>query len=64
MDDALNVITRVDKVQGAVIEFDQQILRGSAKIVEARVRVVTLRNERPVRPPRALIAALGSSNVP
>lgn len=55
MDDWLTVVTSYAGVRGALFEFDQKLLRGDKMLVEASVRVVTLRGERPVRPPRNLI---------
>ncbi len=55
MDDALTVTTLMAGARGAIIEFEQRIFRERQILVEAEVRVVTLRNERPVRPPRELM---------
>ncbi len=55
MDDELNIVTTFVGAKGAVLEFEQEILRAGARLVEARVRVVTLRGDHPVRPPRSLI---------
>ena len=64
MDDALTVSTFMAGTRGAIIEFEQRIFRGREILVEAEVRVVTLRNERPVRPPRELIAQLSRAPEP
>ena len=61
MDDALTVRTFMAGTRGAIIEFEQRIFRGPEMLVEAHVRVVTLRNERPVRPPRELVAHLATA---
>jgi len=55
MDDWLEVETRLGPASGALIVFEQRILRGERALVEAQVRVVTLRNDKPVRPPRDLL---------
>ncbi len=56
MDDLLTIDTSVAGTHGAIIEFSQRILRAGSLLVEASVRVVTLKNERAVRPPPALLA--------
>jgi acyl-CoA thioester hydrolase len=56
MDDALTIETEFVGTRGAVIELDQQILRRGQLLVHASVRVVTIRNDRPVRAPRDLLA--------
>jgi acyl-CoA thioester hydrolase len=59
IDDALTVETNFVSTRGAVIQFDQQITRDGELMVRASVRVVTIRNDRPVRPPRELVARFG-----
>jgi acyl-CoA thioester hydrolase len=54
MDDLLTVVTTLSGARGAVVEFDQRILRGDKILTEARVRVVALRGSKPVRPPKEL----------
>ena len=56
MDDPLTVETEFSGTRGALIEFDQRILRREQPLVQAAVRVVTMRNDRPVRAPRELLA--------
>jgi acyl-CoA thioester hydrolase len=63
MDDALTIETEFVGTRGAVIELDQQILRRGQLLVHASVRVVTIRNDRPVRAPRDLLARLGSQGI-
>jgi len=58
MDDALTIETEFAGATGAIIEFNQQILRRGQPLVHATVRVVTMRNDRPVRAPRELLARL------
>jgi len=55
MDDWLEVETRLGPSPRALILFEQRILRGDRTLVEAQVRVVALRNDRPVKPPRELM---------
>ena len=64
MDDLLQIETNICRVQGAVIEFNQNISRGDDKIAQALVGVVTLRNDRAVRVPREIIAQMNLSKVP
>ena len=54
MDDTLTVETEFSGTRGALIEFNQQVLRREQPLVHASVRVVTMRNNRPVRAPREL----------
>lgn len=61
MDDALRVVTSYKGSKGAVIDFDQRIYRSDSLIVQATVRVVSLRRDRPVRPPRELLERLSAS---
>jgi acyl-CoA thioester hydrolase len=58
MDDVLRIETDLSGTRGAVIDFNQNILRGGDEIAQAAVRVVSLRNDRPVRVPREMIARL------
>jgi len=58
IDDALTIATEFVGTRGAVIHFDQHITRDGERLVQASVRVVTLSRDRPVRPPRALLALL------
>ena len=60
MDDPLTVETEFSGTRGALIEFNQQILRREQPLVHASVRVVTMRNDRPVRAPRELLARLNA----
>jgi acyl-CoA thioester hydrolase len=61
MDDLLLVETRMEGTRGAIVEFRQRILRDRAPLVEANVRVATLKNGRASRPPRELLARLRTS---
>ncbi len=58
IDDLLSVETRVAELRGAAIDFAQSILRGGETLATATVRVVALRNGRPIRIPAALKVAL------
>jgi acyl-CoA thioester hydrolase len=61
MDDLLTIETRFMGTKGAVIEFGQIILNASQRLVEAAVRVVAIKNDRPVRPPRDLLERAGAA---
>lgn len=56
MDDALTIETEFVGMRGAILEVDQQILRRGQLLVDASVRIVTIKNDRPVRAPRDLLA--------
>jgi acyl-CoA thioester hydrolase len=58
IDDLLNVETRVGELRGAAIDFLQSVSRGRETLAAATVRVVALRNGRPIRIPSTLKAAL------
>ena len=58
MDDSLLIETGIANTKGAIISFQQTISRDGVPLVEALVRVVTLKNERAVRPPRDLLAKI------
>jgi acyl-CoA thioester hydrolase len=58
IDDLLSVETRIAELRGAAIEFAQSVLRGADTLAAAKVRVVALRNGRPIRIPAALKAGL------
>ena len=55
------IITMLAGVRGAVVEFNQRILRGDKVLTEARVRVVALRGAKPVRPPKELLERRSAS---
>jgi acyl-CoA thioester hydrolase len=61
IDDLLSVETRVAELRGAAIDFAQSVLRGHETLAAARVRVVALRNGRPIRIPSALKARLDAA---
>jgi acyl-CoA thioester hydrolase len=61
MDDPLTVETEFCGTRGAIIEFNQQILRREQPLVHASVRVVTMRNNRPVRAPRELTQGISGA---
>ena len=54
MDDLLRIETRISKLRGASIEFDQRIFRADSQLVASNVVAVALRDGRPVRIPDAL----------
>ena len=55
MDDLLSVETRISKVHGASIEFQQRIFRGEKHLVAAAVLVAAIRDGRPARLPATLL---------
>ena len=58
IDDLLSVETRIAAIRGAAIDFAQTVVRGERRSPTAKVRVVALRNHRPIRIPQALKAGL------
>jgi acyl-CoA thioester hydrolase len=58
MDDALTVETRITRVGGASVDFEQTIARGAEKLVAALVGVAMLRNGRPARIPVSMKARI------
>ncbi len=62
MDDLLHIETRLTGIRGAVIEFEQLILRRGERITEARVRVVALKNGRATRAPPELRSRLKATS--
>ena len=58
MDDVLRIVTRMDGTEGARIVFRQEVQRGAERLASASVKVVALRGDRPVRPPRELMESL------
>ena len=51
MDDALTIETRIVRVGGASVDFEQTVARGAETLVVAFVGVALLRNSRPARIP-------------
>jgi acyl-CoA thioester hydrolase len=58
IDDMLRIETDLSRTQGAAIDFNQRILRSGREIAQAAVRVVSLKNDRPVRVPHEMIARI------
>jgi acyl-CoA thioester hydrolase len=58
IDDLLEIVTRLQELRGPTLTFQQSVIRAETTITSAIVDVVTIRNERAVRPPRELLAAL------
>jgi acyl-CoA thioester hydrolase len=58
MDDLLDVETRVTKIRGASLEFQQRITREARELVKATVLVAAIRDDRPTRIPEALRRAV------
>lgn len=61
MDEALVVETRVRRLGGASIDFEQCVLRGSDRLASALVCVAMLRNGRPARIPSSIRARIGEA---
>lgn len=59
MDDLLDIGTRVSKVRGASLEFQQRIVCDGRALVTATVLVAAIRNDRPTRMPETLRRAFG-----
>ena len=58
IDDLLHVETRLVEIRGAVIAFEQLVLRNGEALAQARVDVVSIKNGRAARVPRDLCARL------
>lgn len=58
IDDLLHVETRLVEIRGAVIAFEQRVLRNGEALAQARVDVVSIKNGRAARVPRELCARL------
>ena len=58
IDDYLDIITELEAHKGARLVFHQIIRRADVTLTKGLVEVVTLKGDRAVRPPRALLAAL------
>jgi acyl-CoA thioester hydrolase len=58
IDDLLEVTTELEAPRGAVLTFRQAIARDGGILANAEVSVVTIKENRAVRPPRELLHAL------
>jgi acyl-CoA thioester hydrolase len=58
IDDLLIVATDIEAIKGPVLVFQQAILRDDRTLVTGHVEVVTLKRNRPAKPPREILAAL------
>ena len=58
IDDLLRVETRLTEIRGALIVFDQRVLRNGGALAQAAVDVVSIKNGRAARVPRELRARL------
>jgi acyl-CoA thioester hydrolase len=58
IDDLLDVSTELDEIRGPLLIFHQTISRDDTKLATARVDVITLKGNRPARPPREILARL------
>ena len=61
IDDALVVETRVRRLGGASIDFEQGVSRGGERLASALVSVAMLRNGRPARIPPSMRAKIGEA---
>ncbi len=58
MDDLIEVETDVSNIRGAVLEFQQKIVRDGQDLATAKATVAAIRNDRPTRIPELLRRAL------
>lgn len=58
IDDLLHVETRLVEIRGAIIAFEQRVLRNGEALAQATVEVVSIKNGRAARVPRELRARL------
>ncbi len=58
IDDLLVVVTDIEAIRGPLLVFQQSILRNDRTLVTGQVEVVTLKRNRPTRPPKEILAAL------
>lgn len=58
IDDLLDVVTELSGFRGPVLNFRQLINRQGATLASGSVDVVTIRNNRAVRPPREILGIL------
>jgi acyl-CoA thioester hydrolase len=58
IDDLLVVATDVEAIRGPVLVFKQTILRDDRTLVIGHIEVVTLKRNRPTKPPKEILAAL------
>ena len=58
IDDLLEITTSLQEMRGPTLTFKQTVTRSATMTVSGTVDVVTIKNQRAVRPPSALIAAL------
>jgi acyl-CoA thioester hydrolase len=58
IDDLLVVATDIETMRGPLLLFRQTILRDDRTLVAGQIEVVTLKQNRPTRPPKEILAAL------
>jgi acyl-CoA thioester hydrolase len=58
IDDLLEVATSLRESRGPTLTFQQSVMRAETTIATGTVDVVTIKDERAVRPPRELLVAL------
>ena len=63
IDDALEIATCVAGLKGPVLRFRQEALRDRQVLVTGEADIVTISNNRPIRPPRELIERLRALGV-
>jgi acyl-CoA thioester hydrolase len=64
MDDVITIDTRFTQARGASLVLAQSALRGAEVLAEAEVTVASLAGGRPVRLPRAVVQAIGTTQAP
>jgi acyl-CoA thioester hydrolase len=63
IDDGLEIETFVAALTGPILRFRQTALRGDQLLVSGEADVVTISNNRPIRPPRELVEKLRALGV-
>ena len=58
IDDLLVVVTDIEAIRGPVLVFQQTILRDDRTVAAGRIEVVTLKRNRPTKPPNEILVAL------
>jgi acyl-CoA thioester hydrolase len=58
IDDLLHVSTHIEKIRGPILVFQQSILRNDKTLVAGQFEIVTLKRNRPAKPPKEILIAL------
>jgi acyl-CoA thioester hydrolase len=58
IDDLLTVVTDIEAIRGPVLVFQQTIVREDRTLVTGHFEIVTLKRNRPTKPPKEILAAL------